>query len=98
MYTTQFSVYGDFMQSSTMTIRLDDTLKSQLEKLAESTHRTKSYLAAEAIQVYVTTQEWQINEINQGLQEAEAGDFIDHSEVVKRWESRSAYQMDKNRK
>jgi len=48
MYTTQFSVYGDFMQSSTMTIRLDDTLKSQLEKLAESTHRTKSYLAAEA--------------------------------------------------
>ena len=35
-------------QSTTMTIHLESELKSRLDKLSESTHRSKSYLAAEA--------------------------------------------------
>ena len=35
--------------SATMTIRLDDDVKDKLEQLAEATHRSRSYLAAEAI-------------------------------------------------
>lgn len=45
-------------------------MKSRLDKLAELTHRGKSYLAAEAINEYLKTQEWQLNEINQGVLEA----------------------------
>lgn len=67
--------------SATVTLRLDDTVKDKLEKLAESTHRSRSFLAAEAIKAYVESNEWQIAEIHQALQEAEAGDFATVDEV-----------------
>jgi RHH-type transcriptional regulator, rel operon repressor / antitoxin RelB len=35
--------------STTMTIRLDDEVKERLDRLAEATARSKSYLAAEAV-------------------------------------------------
>lgn len=67
--------------SSTVTLRLDDTVKDKLEKLAESTHRSRSFLAAEAIKAYVESNEWQIAEIQQALQEADAGAFASQAEV-----------------
>lgn len=67
--------------SATVTLRLDDTVKDKLEKLAESTHRSRSFLAAEAIKAYVESNEWQIAEIHQALQEADAGDFATVDEV-----------------
>ena len=68
--------------SSTLTLRLDESVKEKLEKLAESTHRSRSFLAAEAIKTYVENNEWQIAEIQQALQEADAGDFATESEVT----------------
>lgn len=67
--------------SSTMTIRLDDTMKNRLDKLAQATHRTKSFLAAEAIQKYIEVNEWQIQEIQTAIKEANAGDFASEEEV-----------------
>ena len=67
--------------SATVTLRLDDAVKDKLEKLAESTHRSRSFLAAEAIKAYVDSNEWQINEIHVALQEADAGDFASEAEV-----------------
>ena len=67
--------------SGTVTLRLDDEVKIKLEKLAESTHRSRSFLAAEAIKAYVESNEWQINEIHTALQEADAGDFANDVEV-----------------
>ena len=37
--------------TTTMTVRLSQELKGKLERLAETTKRSKSYLAAEAIAV-----------------------------------------------
>ncbi|NOU39864.1 MAG: ribbon-helix-helix protein, CopG family [Methylotenera sp.] len=67
--------------STTVTLRLDDAVKDKLEKLAESTHRSRSFLAAEAIKAYVDSNEWQIAEIHQAIQEAETGDFASDAEV-----------------
>lgn len=67
--------------SNTVTIRLEESTKIKLEKLAESTQRTRSFLAAEAIKAYVESNEWQINEIHQAISEAEAGDFATQAEV-----------------
>ena len=36
-------------QSTTMTIRLEPELKSRLDKLANATHRSKSFLASQAV-------------------------------------------------
>jgi predicted transcriptional regulator len=67
--------------STTVTLRLDDEVKNKLEKLAESTHRSRSFLAAEAIKAYVDSNEWQISEIHAAIQEADANDFASDAEV-----------------
>ena len=74
--------------STTMTIRLDDTMKERLELLAGVTHRSKSYLAGEAIREFVELNEWQIHEIKAAIQEADAEDFAnedDMDNLVKKW-------------
>ena len=67
--------------SSTMTIRLDDSIKTRLEDLAQATHRTKSFLASEAIQKYIEVNEWQIPEIQAAIEEADRGEFATEEEM-----------------
>ncbi|MFS8083204.1 MAG: CopG family ribbon-helix-helix protein [Ginsengibacter sp.] len=74
--------------SPTMTIRLDDDVKHCLDDLAAVTQRTKSFLAAEAIEAFVEAHEWQIGEVQAALQEAETGDFASDKDVArlsKKW-------------
>jgi len=68
-------------QSTTMTIRLEPGLKSRLDKLAEATQRSKSFLAAEAIREFIELNEWQIQEIETAIKEADDGDFANNDEV-----------------
>ena len=68
--------------STTMTIRLEDEVKDRLDRLADSTNRSKSYLAAEAIREFVETNEWQIAEIRAALKETDAGDFASDEDVA----------------
>ena len=67
--------------TNTVTIRLEETTKNKLEKLADATHRSRSFLAAEAIKAYVDSNEWQINEIQAAIAEADAGDFSTDAQV-----------------
>mgnify|MGYP001560297439 CR=1 FL=1 len=69
-------------QTATMTIRLPVGVLSQLEKLADATGRTKSFLALEAIQGYLELEAWQIEEIKKGIAEADAGMLIDADQVL----------------
>ena len=74
--------------STTMTVRLEDDVKDRLDVLAAATHRSKSFLAAEAIRVFVETNEWQVAEIRTALKEADAGDFASDKDVAalaKKW-------------
>jgi len=68
-------------QSTTMTIRLDPKLKSRLDKLSTATRRSKSFLATEAVREFIESNEWQIEEINTAVKEADAGDFASDQEV-----------------
>ena len=68
--------------STTMTVRLEDDVKDRLDVLAEATHRSKSFLAAEAIRAFVESNEWQVAEIRAALKEADAGDFASDKEVA----------------
>jgi RHH-type transcriptional regulator, rel operon repressor / antitoxin RelB len=68
--------------STTMTVRLDDDVKDRLDRLASSTQRSKSFLAAEAIKEFVENNEWQIAEIHAALVEADAGSFASDEEVA----------------
>lgn len=64
-----------------MTIRLDETLKNRLNKLAAISNRTKSFLAVDAIEKYIALNEWQMNEIKEALIEVENGDFANKKQI-----------------
>lgn len=77
-------------ESEVVTVRLTVELKARLDALAKSTKRTRSFLAAEAIASYVEINAWQIEEIEKGLHEVEAGDFLteaEQAEAYARWRS-----------
>ncbi|KQB59126.1 MULTISPECIES: CopG family ribbon-helix-helix protein [Betaproteobacteria] len=79
--------------TTTMTIRLDDEVRDRLDQLASATHRSKSYLAAEAIRDFVEANEWQIREIQAAVKEADAGDFASDEELAAlgaKWHSGAA--------
>jgi len=67
--------------STTMTVRLEDETRDRLDRLAEATNRSRSFLAAEAIREYLELNEWQIGETLQGIEEAERGEFASEAEV-----------------
>jgi len=79
---------------TTITVRIDDSIKNRLEKLAKTTSRNKSYLVTHAIKDYLEVNEWQIKEIKAGIKEADAGPLIDHDTILKKWESRLENTMD----
>jgi RHH-type rel operon transcriptional repressor/antitoxin RelB len=66
---------------ATLSLRIDPALKKRLDKLAEATNRSKSYLAEEAIKNFVSANEWQIAEIKKAIKEADAGNFATDAEV-----------------
>lgn len=71
------------MSSTTITVRLEGEVKDRLDRLAESTQRSKSFLASEAIREFVENNEWQIAETRAALKEADAGDFAGDSDLKK---------------
>ena len=68
----------------TLSIRVPFKARDQLEALAQATGRTKSFLAAEAIECYLETQAWQVLAIKQSLKKANSkkAKFIKHETVV----------------
>ena len=67
--------------STTMTIRLEPELKIRLDKLSKTTHRSKSFLAAEAVREFIELNEWQIQELKAAIKEADANGFASDEEV-----------------
>lgn len=72
--------------SAIVIARLDSGLKAKLEALAQSTRRSKSYLAAEAIAAYVELNEWQIAEIQAGMAELESGNIVSGQGAADRYD------------
>ena len=68
--------------SATVTIRLESELKQRLDQLAESMQRSKSFLAAQAIRDFVDLNEWQVQEIEQAIVEADRGEFASDQDVA----------------
>jgi len=68
-------------ESSVLTLRLDAKLKNQLDRLSKAMNRSRSFVAAQAIQEFVSVNEWQIGEIKKALVEADQGDFASDKEM-----------------
>lgn len=67
------------MSASTLEIRPE--LKLQLDDLAEEIHRSESDLANEAVTLYLAQQRRIIGQIQEGLSQAQRGEFVSDEEM-----------------
>jgi RHH-type transcriptional regulator, rel operon repressor / antitoxin RelB len=69
--------------SKPISIRVTDRTLKRLDRLSQATDRSKSFLAAQAIEDFLDLQEWQVAAIQKGIAEAERGDVVTHEEALK---------------
>lgn len=70
------------MATAILTLRIPEETKTKLDKLAQATRRSKSWLAEEAITRYLDLEAWQVGEIEQAIEEADRGDFASASDLA----------------
>jgi len=70
------------VETTTLTLRLDRTLKADLDRLAGETRRSKSYLAAQAIKDFVAEELQIIDGIRQAQADSRAGRVVSHDAVM----------------
>jgi RHH-type transcriptional regulator, rel operon repressor / antitoxin RelB len=78
------------MRSTTFTVRVDASAKKRLERLAKNTGRSRSFLAAEAINEYLDVNEWQVAGIRQAIASLDRGEGVPHQQVkdwITSWDS-----------
>jgi RHH-type rel operon transcriptional repressor/antitoxin RelB len=69
------------MASTTFTVRVEPKVKKRLEKLAKSTGRTRSFLAAEALNDYLDLNEWQVAGVKRAIGSLDRGEGVSHDDV-----------------
>ena len=69
------------MTARTINVRLPEALYKQIEELAKATARSKSFLTIDALTNYVQSESWQIRDIQEGIQEADAGEFVSDQQI-----------------
>ncbi len=71
-----------------ISVRVSLEVARRLDTLAQATDRSKSYVAAQAIEEFLTLHEWQVKAIHHGMAQADAGQLREHSEArrrLKKW-------------
>jgi len=66
--------------------RIDADLDGQLERLAEATGRSKSWLVNEALRSYVANEQQFLAAVEEGKQALRDGQTVDHATVVAAFE------------
>lgn len=69
-------------ETTTITIRVPAEVRDKLDKLAELTKRSRSFLASEALGAYVENELDIVGGILEGLADFEAGRYYTHEEVM----------------
>lgn len=67
--------------TAAFTIRLDDEMLAKLDALAADTDRSRSWIAAKAIESYVELNAWQMAKIREGIAQADRGEFATEEEL-----------------
>jgi predicted transcriptional regulator len=69
--------------AAAFTVRLDEAVLRDLDRLAERTERSRNWLVSQAVQEYVNVNAWQLERIEEGIAAADRGDFASEAEVAR---------------
>ena len=82
------------MAGKTASVRMDEEKLQRLDKLADITKRSRGWLINEAVDRYLSYEEWYIKAVEAGMEDVKAGRVIPHEEIKKQWEVKLANSMD----
>jgi predicted transcriptional regulator len=71
------------MAKASLTVRINLKTRENLDAIAETLDRDRSYVVNEALEDYIDTHRWQLQHVRQGLREADSGKFVSPAEVKK---------------
>ena len=75
----------EMSESTTIHVRLSAQAVRRLDALAQSTRRSRSFLAAEAIAAFVESNAWQVEHVEKAVASADAGGPFVPQDEVSRW-------------
>jgi len=64
------------------TVRTDSNIIHKLDDIAGSLDRSRNYLVNQAIKEYLDTHGWQIDKVKKGVEAADRGELVSHSDVM----------------
>jgi predicted transcriptional regulator len=70
------------MDRETISFRLDPKKREALDAVARAQDRDRTYVLNEAIDAYLDVHQWQIEHIQEGMRQADAGEFASDAEVA----------------
>ena len=70
--------------STTVSFRIDQEAARELEELAKTTDRPKSWHAEQAMKNYLDLQRWQIEHIRKGMKDVAEGRVVPHEVVMRK--------------
>ena len=70
------------MRTRSVTFRLDAQKAEALDAIAAGIDRDRSYVLNEAVRSYIDTYRWQVEHIQEGLRQADAGKFASDAEAA----------------
>lgn len=81
----------------TTTIRMDARTLKRVDGIARAMSRTRAWVIKQAVERYLDYEEWFVAAVKHGLEEAEAGELVEHEVLVRKWETRRAAKVDARR-
>jgi predicted transcriptional regulator len=72
------------MQQKTVTFRAPGDKIKALDSLAALQQRDRSFVLNEAVDQYLSLNEYHVALIKEGIRQADAGDLVPHEEVLRR--------------
>lgn len=69
------------MSDEIISVRIGSDKKAALDATAARTHRDLSLVIDEALSAYLDLQAWQVEHIEEGMRQADAGEFASEAEV-----------------
>ena len=70
------------MKAVTVSARIPEELNEQLTTLSQALRRNRSWVIEEALRGYIASEQQFLEAVAEGLREADAGQFVEHQEVV----------------
>ena len=70
--------------------KVPEELSQQVDRLAAATRRNRSWIVEEALRLYLTQELEFLEAVEEGIREMEAGDVVDHAEVLDDWDRHRA--------